>query len=68
VFIAADGHVQQIENAKPQSLHIIESKQDVVAVLELKGGAAKRLGIKPGARISYKSFGTAARGDFKVGR
>jgi uncharacterized membrane protein (UPF0127 family) len=60
VFISSDGHVQQIENAKPQSLHIIESKQEVVAVLELKGGAAKRFGIEPGARISYKAFGMAA--------
>jgi uncharacterized protein len=61
VFITADGHVQQIENAKPQSLHIIESKQDVIAVLELKGGAAKRLGIDPGARVSYKAFAATAK-------
>lgn len=60
LFIASDGSVLQVENARPQSLHIIQSKKDVVAVLELKGGTAKQLGIEPGARISYKIFDATA--------
>jgi len=51
VFIRADGTVHRIEAmTEPLSERIIGSGGDVVACLELAGGAAQRLGLKPGDR------------------
>ncbi|WP_237179895.1 DUF192 domain-containing protein [Rhodoplanes sp. Z2-YC6860] len=55
VFITADGHVHRIErNTEPRSLRVIPSEGPVRYVLELKGGAADKYGIKPGDRIAGK--------------
>ena len=52
VFIRADGVVHRIEErAEPLNERIIGSDGDVSAVLELAGGNAKRLGLKPGDRV-----------------
>lgn len=52
LFIAADGKIVNIaENAKPESLDTISSKGPVKGVLELAGGTAKKLGIRPGDQI-----------------
>lgn len=52
IFIRADGTIAYIaENAKPQSLKLIRSGQNVSAVLEIGGGIAKRIGAKPGDRV-----------------
>lgn len=60
VFIRADGIVHRIEAmTEPLSERIIESKGPVLAVLELKGGAAARLGLKPGDKVRHRVFGTA---------
>jgi hypothetical protein len=57
VFIAADGRVHRIErNATPGSLRIIPSEGKVRYVLELKGGAADKYGIKPGDRITRNAI------------
>lgn len=52
LFIDVTGAVVTIaENAKPQSLDLIPSNAAVVAVLEINGGLARSLGIKPGDQI-----------------
>jgi hypothetical protein len=57
LFIGADGAIQQIvENTTPHSLDVIRSNQPALAVLEIAGGEARRLGIKPGQRISHPAF------------
>lgn len=60
IFIKADGRVHHIaEHAEPFSEETIGSGGPVVAVLEVKAGTAKALGIKPGDRILHPYF-TAA--------
>jgi uncharacterized membrane protein (UPF0127 family) len=57
VFIDARGHIQQIiEHTKPHSLDLISSKEPALAVLEIAGGEAKRLGLQPGQRVLHPSF------------
>jgi uncharacterized protein len=54
VFIAADGTVAGIhERAVPLSLDPVISDRAVIAVLELNGGTAARLGIKAGDRVDH---------------
>ena len=58
VFIAADGRVHRIEErTEPLSERIISSKGPVLAVLELAGGSAQRLGLRPGDRVVHPMFG-----------
>jgi uncharacterized protein len=58
IFIRKDGRIANIiENAEPLSLTVRSSEGPVVAVLELAGGSAKRLGIAPGDRVSHKAIG-----------
>ena len=57
IFIRADGTVLSVaERAVPQSLATIPSKGPARAVLEVNGGTAARLGIKPGDRVVYPAF------------
>jgi uncharacterized membrane protein (UPF0127 family) len=57
VFIRPDGIVHRIEAwTKPFSEEIISSRAPVSACLELAGGAAERLGLKPGDRIEHPLF------------
>ena len=57
VFIRADGTVHRIEAwTQPFSESIISSGPNVVACLELAGGAAERLGLKPGDRVEHTLF------------
>lgn len=57
VFIKADGTVHRIEvRTEPLSERIISSQGDVVACLELAGGASERLGLKPGDKVRHKLF------------
>jgi uncharacterized membrane protein (UPF0127 family) len=61
LFIRADGRVARVEsNTKPQSLKTIESGENVLAVLELKAGAAAKRGIKTGAIVMHPVFDRAA--------
>jgi uncharacterized membrane protein (UPF0127 family) len=62
LFIAADGTVRTIhENAIPLSEAIIDSEEPVAFVLELNAGTVKRLGIKPGDRITGARIPAGAR-------
>ena len=57
VFIDSKGRIQQIvENATPHSLDIIASKVPALAVLEIAGGEAKRLGLHPGQHVSHSAL------------
>ena len=57
VFIDAHGRIQQIrENAVPHSLDIISSDKPALAVLEIAGGEAKRLGLHPGQRVTHPAL------------
>jgi uncharacterized membrane protein (UPF0127 family) len=59
LFIRADGTIARIaENAEPHSLDAIPSGEPVLAVLEVAGGTAERLGIKAGDRVEYPLFGS----------
>ncbi len=64
VFIRADGVVHRIEaRTEPLSERIVASRGPVTAVLELAGGAAERLGLRPGDRVRHAHFGSAQRRD-----
>jgi uncharacterized membrane protein (UPF0127 family) len=57
VFIKADGTVSSIEpNAIPYSTASIPSQEPVRAVLEINGGRARELGIKPGDHVHSAIF------------
>jgi len=57
VFIDARGRIQQIvENATPHSLDIIRSDKPALAVLEIAGGEARRLGIRSGQRVVHPAL------------
>jgi uncharacterized membrane protein (UPF0127 family) len=62
VFIRADGVVHRIEAwTEPFSRKTIPSRGDVLACLELPGGAAERLGLKPGDRVEHPAFKPAKK-------
>ncbi len=60
LFITSDGRIRRIEHeAAPESLTIRSSGGPVRAVLELAGGTARRLGIRPGDRVRHPLFANA---------
>jgi uncharacterized membrane protein (UPF0127 family) len=57
LFIRKDGTVARIAaDAEPLSTRTIPSGEPVVAVLELNGGVAAKLGLKPGDRVEHAIF------------
>ena len=57
VFIASNGRVVSVkQDAEPLSEKTIPSGGDVLGVLELDAGTAKRIGLKPGDRVSDPMF------------
>lgn len=57
LFIKRDGTIANIrKRTVPHSLEPIRSKGRVLAVLELAGGAADRMGLAPGDRIEHAIF------------
>jgi uncharacterized membrane protein (UPF0127 family) len=57
VFIDERGRIQQIfEQATPHSLAIIRSDRPALAVLEIAGGEARRLGLHPGQRVTHPAL------------
>ncbi len=57
LFIRTDGTIMRIEErAEPLSDRVISSETPVLAVLEIPGGAAARLGIKAGDKVRYPIF------------
>ena len=57
IFIRRDGRILRIaENTEPLSRAIISSGGPVLAVLEVVGGTAKKLGIAAGDRVGAPMF------------
>jgi hypothetical protein len=57
IFIRGDGTILRIaENAEPLSTRLIPSGGPVLAVLEVIGGTAHKLGIAPGDRVAHPIF------------
>ena len=60
LFIDPTGRVLRIAaRTRPFSTRIIRSGRPVRAVLEIRGGLAAELGIRPGDRVSHRLFETA---------
>lgn len=58
IFIATDGRIMRIApNTTPHSLESIPSGGPARGVLEINGGLAAKLGIKPGDRVRHRLFG-----------
>ena len=54
IFIRADGTIANIEaNTVPLSLQPVYAVEPVTAVLEIAGGRAEQLGIKPGDKVEW---------------
>jgi len=54
VFIRADGHVARIAaNTVPMSLDPVPAGEPVAAVLEIVGGRAAQIGLKPGDVVEW---------------
>ena len=61
LFVDQAGRIVNIqERAVPLSTAIIAAAAPVCAVIELSGGTAARLGIKPGDRVIFPIFGPAS--------
>ena len=57
IYIDQGGIIQTIrENAQPQSLEPLSSLVPVTGVLELNGGVARAMDIKPGAKVIHPYF------------
>ena len=57
IFIRKDGRILRIaENTEPLSERLVPSGGPVLAVLEVIGGTAKKLGLAAGDRVSYPIF------------
>ena len=55
LFVRSDGTIESIAaNAEPYSLDPISSGEPVAAVLELAGGRAAELGLKPGDTVTWR--------------
>ena len=60
IFIKADGTISTIaENTIPYSETPVPSSEPVRAVIEIKGGGARQLGIAAGAKVHAKIFNNA---------
>ncbi|MDE2450098.1 MAG: DUF192 domain-containing protein [Gammaproteobacteria bacterium] len=58
VFVGRDGRIAKIiANARPFSLDVLSSDVPVIAVLEIRGGQARELGLGVGDRVSWKKPG-----------
>ena len=57
IFIRADGRILRIaENTEPLSTRTVPSGGPVLAVLEVIGGTAEKLGIAPGDSVAHPIF------------
>ena len=58
LFVDAQGRILNIhERAVPESLDTIAAAAPVRAAIELNGGTAARLGIRPGDKVIFPIFG-----------
>lgn len=57
LFIDAAGRITQVEaRTRPFSTDVIDSREAVLAVLEINGGIAAKLGIAVGDRVEHPLF------------
>ena len=57
IFIRRNGTISRIaENTQPLSTKIVPSGGPVLAVLEVTGGTARKLGIAPGDKVAFPIF------------
>jgi uncharacterized membrane protein (UPF0127 family) len=54
VFIRADGTIARITRAKALDETPLPSGEPITAVLEIRGGRAHELGIRPGDRVTWQ--------------
>lgn len=54
IYIGTNGRVLNIVNALPYDLTPLPAEGLAIGVLELNGGRAAQLGIKPGDKVSWK--------------
>jgi uncharacterized membrane protein (UPF0127 family) len=58
LFVGADGRIVNIARwTTPQSLDVVASSGDALAVLEVNGGTADRIRARPGDRVIHRIFG-----------
>ena len=63
LFVAPDGRIEKIaSNATPFSLKTIGSGSPVEAVIEIRGGLARKLGVEVGAQVSWQRLPSAPAG------
>lgn len=61
IFADAQGRVTRVHaNARPHDLTVIDGGEGVLAVLEINGGLAARMGIAPGHEMRHPAFGPDA--------
>ena len=61
LFFDATGTIRTIhENAEPMSTALINGGQGILAVLEINGGLAAKLGLREGDVARHAAFGTTA--------
>jgi uncharacterized membrane protein (UPF0127 family) len=61
IFVGADGIVRNVhENAVPGDLTPIPGGNDILAVLEIRGGLSGAIGIEAGAEMRHPAFGEDA--------
>ena len=61
IFVGPDGVIDTVHsNAVPGDLTPIRGGDDILAVLEIKGGLATAIGIAPGDEMRHPAFGDAA--------
>ena len=53
IFIRADGTIARITTGVPLSEDLMPAGEPIAAVLEIAGGRAAQLGIKPGDEVSW---------------
>jgi uncharacterized membrane protein (UPF0127 family) len=57
IFLNASGHVVDVaESLRPLSTTIIQGREPALAVLELQGGTAKRIGLGIGDYVEHPMF------------
>jgi uncharacterized protein len=57
IFVRGNGTISRIETGtEPFSESVISSGGKALAVIEMKAGSARRLGLKAGDKVSYPAF------------
>lgn len=57
IYVDARGEIINIQHGKPHDATPLRSSRPALAVLEIRGGRAAELGIRPGDRLLHPAFG-----------